>query len=149
MGELGALFNPGMRHELEERQAKAARREEEGNAKDGDLRIDLESGVAVINAPGQQTTSGEVIADNAPEVRADPAGHSVVAPDSSAERPATQSADQVRDDSEAAADTRETAPDAFVPAATTPARTSPRTAQAAPAGPVIRPRGKRGVSAGR
>ena len=54
MGELGALFNPGMRHELEERQAKAARREEEGNAKDGDLRIDLESGVAVINAPGEQ-----------------------------------------------------------------------------------------------
>src|SRR6478609_7624593 len=52
MGELGALFNPGMRHELEERRAKAARREEEGNARDGDLRIDLESGVAVINAPG-------------------------------------------------------------------------------------------------
>ena len=52
MGELGALFNPGMRHELEERQAKAARREEEGNARDGDLRIDLESGVAVINIPG-------------------------------------------------------------------------------------------------
>ena len=49
MGELGALFNPGMRHELEERRAKAARREEEGNARDGDLRIDLESGVAVIN----------------------------------------------------------------------------------------------------
>jgi len=49
MGELGALFNPGMRHELEERRAKAARREEEGNARDGDMRIDLESGVAVIN----------------------------------------------------------------------------------------------------
>lgn len=54
MGELGALFNPGMRHELEERQAKAARREEEGNARDGDLRIDLESGVAVINIPGDE-----------------------------------------------------------------------------------------------
>ena len=52
MGELGALFNPGMRHELEERRAKAMRREEEGNARDGDLRIDLESGVAVINIPG-------------------------------------------------------------------------------------------------
>jgi hypothetical protein len=52
MGELGALFNPGMRHELEERQSKAARREEEGNARDGDLRIDLESGVAVINING-------------------------------------------------------------------------------------------------
>ena len=56
MGELGALFNPGMRHELEERQAKAARREEEGNARDGDLRIDLESGVAVINIPGETTS---------------------------------------------------------------------------------------------
>jgi len=51
MGELGALFNPGMRHELEERRSKAMRREEEGNARDGDLRIDLESGVAVINVP--------------------------------------------------------------------------------------------------
>ena len=61
MGELGALFNPGMRHELEERQAKAARREEEGNAKDGDLRIDLESGVAVINAPGAQ---GDPVAED-------------------------------------------------------------------------------------
>jgi len=55
MGELGALFNPGMRHELAERQAKAARREEEGNARDGDLRIDLESGVAVINVVGADT----------------------------------------------------------------------------------------------
>ena len=53
MGELGALFNPGMRHELEERRAKAARREEEGNARDDDLRIDLDSGVAVINTPGE------------------------------------------------------------------------------------------------
>ncbi len=50
MGELGALFNPGMRHELEERRSRAERREEEGNARDGDLRIDLDSGVAVINA---------------------------------------------------------------------------------------------------
>lgn len=49
LGELGALFNPGMRHEIEERQAKANRREEEGNARDGDLRIDLASGVAVIS----------------------------------------------------------------------------------------------------
>jgi hypothetical protein len=57
MGELGALFNPGMRHELEERRARAARREEEGNARDGDLRIDLESGVAVINAPGDEDSA--------------------------------------------------------------------------------------------
>ena len=57
MGELGALFNPGMRHEIEERESKANRREEEGNARDGDLRIDLLSGVAVINVPGR--SSGE------------------------------------------------------------------------------------------
>ncbi|SDP42795.1 hypothetical protein SAMN04515671_4184 [Nakamurella panacisegetis] len=55
MGELGALFNPGMRHEIEERESKANRREEEGNARDGDLRIDLLSGVAVINVPGKQS----------------------------------------------------------------------------------------------
>ena len=60
MGELGALFNPGMRHELQERQAKAARREEEGNATDGDLRIDLESGVAVINVPADGQAQGPV-----------------------------------------------------------------------------------------
>jgi hypothetical protein len=40
-----------MRHEIAERQAKAVRREEEGNARDGDLRIDLASGVAVISVP--------------------------------------------------------------------------------------------------
>ncbi len=53
LGELGALFNPGMRHEIEERESKANRREEEGNARDGDLRIDLASGVAVINLLGR------------------------------------------------------------------------------------------------
>ena len=57
MGELGALFNPGMRHELEERRSKAMRREEEGNARDGDLRIDLESGVAVIAVDGEEGES--------------------------------------------------------------------------------------------
>ena len=58
MGELGALFNPGMRHELEERRSKAMRREEEGNARDGDLRIDLESGVAVIPARDDEGRGG-------------------------------------------------------------------------------------------
>ncbi|MEJ7649094.1 MAG: DUF6191 domain-containing protein [Nakamurella sp.] len=48
MGELGALFNPGMRHEIEERKSKELRREEEGDSDPGDLRIDLFSGVAVI-----------------------------------------------------------------------------------------------------
>jgi Family of unknown function (DUF6191) len=63
MGELGALFNPGMRHELEERRAKAARREEEGNARDGDLRIDLESGVAVINIHGDDAAGEDSAGD--------------------------------------------------------------------------------------
>lgn len=58
MGELGALFNPGMRHEIEERESKQNRREEEGNARDGDLRIDLASGVAVINVPGRAAGAG-------------------------------------------------------------------------------------------
>jgi hypothetical protein len=53
LGELGALFNPGMRHELEERRAKALIREEEGFGRKGDLRIDLESGVVVIPAPAK------------------------------------------------------------------------------------------------
>ena len=54
MGELGALFNPGMRHELEERRSKAMSREEEGNARDGDPHIDLESGVAVISSSSSE-----------------------------------------------------------------------------------------------
>jgi hypothetical protein len=56
LGELGALFNPGMRHELEERRSKALLREEEGNARKGKLRIDLDSGVAVIPAPARVPT---------------------------------------------------------------------------------------------
>jgi hypothetical protein len=51
VGPLGEIFNPGMRHEIEERRSKAMRREEEGNARDGDLRIDLESGIVRITAP--------------------------------------------------------------------------------------------------
>ncbi len=50
MGPLGEIFNPGMRHEIEERRSRALRREEEGNARDGDLRIDLDSGKVVISA---------------------------------------------------------------------------------------------------
>lgn len=51
MGPLGEIFNPGMRHEIEERRSKALRREEEGNARDGDLRIDLDSGQVVFVIP--------------------------------------------------------------------------------------------------
>ena len=110
MGELGALFNPGMRHELEERQAKAARREEEGNARDGDLRIDLESGVAVINVPGNDE-------DDDKSKSAAAAGHDQGVADQDA-------ADQAVADQ--AADQAGPAPE--------------------PAPPVLRPRGKRGMS---
>lgn len=71
MGELGALFNPGMRHEIEERESKQNRREEEGNARDGDLRIDLASGIAVINIPGKPAgeSPGETSSESAPTSR--------------------------------------------------------------------------------
>lgn len=50
MGELGVLFNPGMRHEQEEKLAKQMLREDEGTGRKGRLGIDLESGVVVIGA---------------------------------------------------------------------------------------------------
>jgi Family of unknown function (DUF6191) len=59
VGPLGEIFNPGMRHEIEERRSKAMRREEEGNARDGDLRIDLESGKVVINAPANEAAADQ------------------------------------------------------------------------------------------
>ncbi len=121
MGELGALFNPGMRHELEERQAKAARREEEGNARDGDLRIDLESGVAVINIAGADEEDPGAAADPAAAAAGsdDTTGASAIPAD--AATPATQ-------------------PDASPTA-------EPASPTAEPATPVLRPRGKRGLSA--
>ncbi|MBM9465794.1 DUF6191 domain-containing protein [Nakamurella leprariae] len=59
LGDLGALFNPGMRHELAERRSRAMRREEEGHGRDGDLRIDFESGVAVINVQQPDAEAAE------------------------------------------------------------------------------------------
>jgi hypothetical protein len=120
MGELGALFNPGMRHELEERRSKAARREEEGNARDGDLRIDLESGVAVINIPG---------ADEDPETAADP---------QTATDPPTATGRQAHTD-----------PGAARPTAGKPASTedSVPSEERQPPAEVLKPRGKRGLSA--
>src|SRR5690349_13401131 len=93
MGELGALFNPGMRHELEERQAKAARREEEGNARDGDLRIDLESGVAVINVAGTDEDADQSPAANTDRPDSGPeASDGPVATDRADVEPATEAA---------------------------------------------------------
>lgn len=93
MGELGALFNPGMRHELEERRARAARREEEGNARDGDLRIDLDSGVAVINAPDDddgddRAGDPQERATDAPANAGTEAGPAAVDSDEPADQPA-------------------------------------------------------------
>lgn len=76
MGELGALFNPGMRHEIEERQAKASRREEEGHGRDGDLRIDLLSGVAVISVPAVPEQAGVTGAESPSTGDADAEDHS-------------------------------------------------------------------------
>lgn len=60
MGELGVLFNPGMRHEREEKLAKQMLREDEGTGRKGRLRIDLESGVVVIGSDGDaHPDSGE------------------------------------------------------------------------------------------
>ena len=129
MGELGALFNPGMRHELEERRSKAMRREEEGNARDGDLRIDLESGVAVINVPGADGGSADR-GERAPEQDRTALGETALgdqpaAQNRGAEAPASS-------DEPAAADSSADAADADAGAAR-------------PVQP--RPRGKRGLAA--
>jgi hypothetical protein len=128
MGELGALFNPGMRHELEERQAKAARREEEGNARDGDLRIDLESGVAVINVvpptePGS-TESASGAAGAAGDADSSPSAAS-----------AGSTAKESTADSSAASATA-------APTESAEGQAEPEKQQ-----PALRPRGKRGMSA--
>jgi len=121
MGELGALFNPGMRHELEERQAKASRREEEGNARDGDLRIDLESGVAVINVAGTDADedAAESFEAEAADARSGPDAGQVASDEPVAHK----------------ADTGKTSDDAKTTAA-----------QDGPTVPSVRPRGKRGLS---
>ncbi|RIJ70252.1 hypothetical protein D1871_19235 [Nakamurella silvestris] len=60
-----------MRHEIEERRSKELRREEEGNATKGGLRIDLESGFVHIVAEGSaaETAAAEraAVEDAAPE----------------------------------------------------------------------------------
>jgi len=155
MGELGALFNPGMRHELEERRSKAMRREEEGNARDGDLRIDLESGVAVINVPGVDGGTAE----QSPAV-SEQSG--VAEQDAVAEHGAPADQDAVADQDTRAEDRSgraATGPSTTGPSTTGPSTTGPSTigpsttaeipAAAAAAAPPAqpRPRGKRGLAA--
>jgi len=146
MGELGALFNPGMRHELEERRSKAMRREEEGNARDGDLRIDLESGVAVINVPGADGGTAEQSPAAAEQ-------SSVSGPDRAAEQvevaePGTAAdRDQapLEDRPDHAAADLSTADSSILAATPAAAAADADAAAAAPAQP--RPRGKRGLAA--
>jgi hypothetical protein len=126
MGELGALFNPGMRHELEERQAKAARREEEGNARDGDLRIDLESGVAVINVPGNDEDDDQSKSTAAAGHDQDFADQDAADHDGADHDGASQDAADEAVADQDAADQAGPAPE--------------------PAPPVLRPRGKRGMT---
>ncbi len=148
MGELGALFNPGMRHELEERQAKAARREEEGNAKDGDLRIDLESGVAVINVSGGEDSASRSENENSTSDDAQPAV---------SETGTSDTGGSETDDSgapEAAVPGGADEPAAGRPAASRASSRSARPVKAArgsatPEKPALQPRGKRGATAAR
>ena len=155
MGELGALFNPGMRHELEERRSKAMRREEEGNARDGDLRIDLESGVAVINVPGVDGGTAE----QSPAV-SEQSGvaeqHAVAEHGAPADQDAVADQDTRAEDrsGRAATGPSTTGPSTTGPSTTDPSTTDPSTtaeipAAAADAAPPAqpRPRGKRGLAA--
>lgn len=67
LGELGALFNPGMRHEEEEKRAKQMLREEEGTGRKGRLSIDLASGVVVIGSDRvAQDTAAATAAEQEP-----------------------------------------------------------------------------------
>jgi hypothetical protein len=134
MGELGALFNPGMRHELAERQAKAARREEEGNARDGDLRIDLESGVAVINVVDPDAEEAAAESSGAGRTKTKPAD------DAAADRQSTSDATADRESNSDATADRATAQGAAG------VDDEPTSAPEPTAAPTVKPRGKRGLS---
>src|ERR1700712_267693 len=138
MGELGALFNPGMRHELAERQAKAARREEEGNARDGDLRIDLESGVAVINVVDPDAEEAAAESSGAGRTKSMPAEDATADGESTSAATADgESTSAATADPEAASADRPTAQGADAEHQET---TPP------PAPTAAKPRGKRGLS---
>ena len=148
MGELGALFNPGLRHELEERQAKAARREEEGNAKDGDLRIDLESGVAVINVSGGEDSASSSETDNATSDDGQPVASDTDGPETDDAETDGSRAPEAADPGAAEE------PAGSRPAASTAPSRSARPVKTArgsatPEKPALQPRGKRGATAAR
>jgi hypothetical protein len=120
-----------MRHELEERQAKAARREEEGNARDGDLRIDLESGVAVINVVGADSDEDDAHTTRGGEVSEPAAGGGAPAATDAA-------AGHAVDNDTAGNRSADDHPTADAAAATG--------TESRPTAPAVKPRGKRGLS---
>jgi hypothetical protein len=156
MGELGALFNPGMRHELEERRSKAMRREEEGNARDGDLRIDLESGVAVIAVDGEE-------GESASATEGDSDGSDIELADAGSDIELADAGSAVGDSTAVPVNAGSAVDDTAVPAeaasaagapgvgATESDRTAAEAASAEPpeAPAELRPRGKRGLAASR
>lgn len=117
LGELGALFNPGMRHEMEEKRAKQMLREEEGTGRKGRLGIDLDSGVAVIG--------GDDIGDDDGSVR---------------QRAAREPEQDERPD---APETGSRAESSNAESTVPPAVPPTRTANAARSATTARPRGKR------
>lgn len=72
LGELGALFNPGMRHEEEEKRAKEMLREDEGTGRKGRLNIDLASGVVVIGSDSVTSSSAVDAKPGEPQVAEHP-----------------------------------------------------------------------------
>lgn len=123
------------------------RREEEGNARDGDLRIDLESGVAVINSPAGSASPAADAVTPIPAQPGEQGDSSAVAAESSAsgpdstDTPAAAEADPARSPGAAAADpsrspaaadpTRSAAADADLGAAERPNPTAGSTGGAA------------------
>jgi hypothetical protein len=145
MGELGALFNPGMRHELEERRSKAARREEEGNARDADLRIDLESGVAVINIPGDEDDAVPGIGSTDTASGGTSSGETASGETASVDTPSRETASGATESDANAATGRDTGVGGNTEGGSRDASAAGQEPEQ-PATTPLRPRGKRGMS---
>ena len=113
------------------------RREEEGNARDGDLRIDLESGVAVINSPAGSASPAADAVTPIPAQPGEQGDSSAVAAESSAsgpgstDTPAAADADPTRSPAADADPARSAAADADLGAAKRPNPTAGSTGGAA------------------
>lgn len=69
VGPFEILFNPGAKHRQEELASRELRREIDGTADPGQVRIDLESGVVVITSAHQATGQPD---DQEPPPETDP-----------------------------------------------------------------------------